>query len=179
MLSRTRGRRFVRPRSHGSRWLAIAALVASRRRKSLTTWILVAIVIGAEVGHDFPGVAANLRVLSQIFLRLIRTIVAPLLFATLVVGIAGHSNLKQVGRMGIKSLIYFEVVTTLALAIGWVAITMSRAGVGISHAGIGRAGGAAHQRSRARGRRSSSTSSRTTSRGRLPRPTSCRSWSSA
>ena len=92
----------------------------------------MAIVLGAEVGHDFPGVAANLRVLSQIFLRLIRTIVAPLLFATLVVGIAGHSNLKQVGRMGIKSLIYFEVVTTLALAIGWVAITLSQAGVGIA-----------------------------------------------
>ena len=92
----------------------------------------MAIVVGAEVGHDFPGVATNLRVLSQIFLRLIRTIVAPLLFATLVVGIAGHSNLKQVGRMGIKSLIYFEVVTTLALAIGWVAITLSQAGVGIA-----------------------------------------------
>ena len=116
-----------------ARWAVIVALVVfASRRKSLTTWILVAIVIGAEVGHDFPGVAANLRVLSQIFLRLIRTIVAPLLFATLVVGIAGHSNLKQVGRMGIKSLIYFEVVTTLALAIGWVAITMSRAGVGIA-----------------------------------------------
>jgi proton glutamate symport protein len=116
-----------------ARWVVIAGLVVfAARRKSLTTWILVAIVVGAEVGHDFPGVATNLRVLSQIFLRLIRTIVAPLLFATLVVGIAGHSNLKQVGRMGIKSLIYFEVVTTLALAIGWVAITMSRAGVGIA-----------------------------------------------
>ena len=116
-----------------ARWAVIAALVVyAARRRSLTTWILVAIVIGAEVGHDFPGVATNLRVLSQIFLRLIRTIVAPLLFATLVVGIAGHSNLKQVGRMGIKSLVYFEVVTTLALAIGWVAITLSQAGVGIA-----------------------------------------------
>jgi proton glutamate symport protein len=115
-----------------ARWAVIVALVVfASRRKSLTTWILVAIVIGAEVGHDFPGVAANLRVLSQIFLRLIRTIVAPLLFATLVVGIAGHSNLKQVGRMGIKSLIYFEVVTTLALAIGWLAIT-SAAPAGIA-----------------------------------------------
>jgi proton glutamate symport protein len=115
------------------RWAVIVALlVFAARRKSLTTWILVAIVVGAEIGHDFPGVAANLRVLSQIFLRLIRTIVAPLLFATLVVGIAGHSDLKQVGRMGIKALIYFEVVTTLALAIGWVAITLSRAGEGIA-----------------------------------------------
>ena len=115
------------------RWLAIAALVAwAVRRKSLTIWILVAMIVGAEVGHDFPDAAVSLRVLSQIFLRLIRTIVAPLIFATLVVGIAGHSNLKQVGRMGVKALIYFEVVTTLALIIGWAAITISRAGVGVS-----------------------------------------------
>jgi len=115
------------------RWLAIAALaVWAARRTSLTIWILVAMVIGAEVGHDFPDVAVALRVLSQVFLRLIRTIVAPLIFATLVVGIAGHPNLKQVGRMGVKALIYFEVVTTLALAIGWAAITISRAGVGVA-----------------------------------------------
>ncbi|HEY1308469.1 MAG TPA: dicarboxylate/amino acid:cation symporter [Vicinamibacterales bacterium] len=115
------------------RWLAIAAFaVWAARRQSLTIWILVAMVIGAEVGHDFPDAAVSLRVLSQIFLRLIRTIVAPLLFATLVVGIAGHSNLRQVGRMGVKALIYFEVVTTLALLIGWGAITLSRAGVGVA-----------------------------------------------
>ena len=116
-----------------SRWLAIAGLVAyALNRRSLTTWILVAMVIGSAVGHDFPDVAVALRVLSQIFLRLIRTIVAPLLFATLVVGIAGHSNLRQVGRMGVKALIYFEVVTTIALLIGWGAITFSRAGEGIN-----------------------------------------------
>jgi proton glutamate symport protein len=115
------------------RWLAIAALaVWAARRKSLTIWILVAMVVGAEVGHDFPTVAVSLRVLSQVFLRLIRTIVAPLIFATLVVGIAGHPNLKQVGRMGVKALLYFEVVTTLALLIGWAAITISRAGVGVA-----------------------------------------------
>jgi proton glutamate symport protein len=100
--------------------------------RSLTFWILVAIVAGAAVGHFFPDLAVTLRVIGQIFLRLIRTIVAPLLFATLVVGIAGHSNLRQVGRMGVKSLIYFEVVTTLALLIGWAAITLSRAGAGIA-----------------------------------------------
>ena len=115
------------------RWVVIVALLAfGWRRKSLTVWILVAMVVGAEIGHDFPGVAIQLRVLSQIFLRLIRTIVAPLLFATLVVGIAGHSNLRQVGRMGVKALVYFEVVTTLALFIGWAAISISRAGVGIA-----------------------------------------------
>jgi proton glutamate symport protein len=116
-----------------ARWLVIAVmLVFAWRRKSLTTWILVAIVVGAEIGHDMPDVAVRLRVLSLIFLRLIRTVVAPLLFATLVVGIAGHSNLRQVGRMGVKALVYFEVVTTLALLIGWVTITLSRAGEGIN-----------------------------------------------
>ena len=115
------------------RWVVIAALCAyAWRRRSLTTWILVSIVVGAEVGHDFPEAAVSLRVLSQIFLRLIRTIIAPLLFATLVVGIAGHSNIRQVGRMGVKALIYFEVVTTIALFIGWAAITITRPGVGIT-----------------------------------------------
>ena len=114
------------------RWVAIAALVALvARRRSLTAWILTSMVIGAEVGHDFKDVAIQLRILSQIFLRLITTIVAPLIFATLVVGIAGHSNIRQVGRMGVRALIYFEVVTTFALLIGWAAISISRAGDGI------------------------------------------------
>ena len=101
-------------------------------RRSLTAWIAVGILIGAEVGHDFPVFSANLQVLSTIFLRLIKTIIAPLIFSTLVVGIAGHSNLKQVGRMGVKALIYFEVVTTLALFIGLAAINISKAGVGVN-----------------------------------------------
>jgi len=101
------------------------------RGRSLTFWIAVSIVVGIAIGYFFPEVAGGLRIFSQIFLRLIRTIVAPLLFATLVVGIAGHSSLRQVGRMGLKSLIYFEVVTTFALLIGWAAITLTRAGAGI------------------------------------------------
>jgi proton glutamate symport protein len=102
------------------------------RRPSLTTWILIAIVVGGAFGYFFPSAATELRILSTIFIRLIRTIVAPLLFATLVVGIASHGDLKQVGRMGIKALVYFEIVTTLALLIGWAAISISRAGVGIT-----------------------------------------------
>ena len=70
----------------------------------------------------------TLRLFSLIFLRLIKMIIAPLLFATLVVGIAGHHDLKQVGRMGVKSFIYFEIVTTLALFIGLAAINISQAG---------------------------------------------------
>src|SRR6185369_14544534 len=96
----------------------------------LSSWILIAMAIGAELGYDFPSVAIELKLLSDIFLRLIKTIIAPLLFGTLVVGIAGHSNLKQVGRMGAKSLIYFEVVTTIALFIGLAAINISGAGYG-------------------------------------------------
>jgi proton glutamate symport protein len=115
-----------------TRYIAISALIFyAVAKKSLTTWILVSMVIGAAIGHDLPEYAVKLRVLSQVFLKMIKTIIAPLLFGTLVVGIAGHSHLKQVGRMGWKSLLYFEVVTTVALFIGLIAINISRAGVGI------------------------------------------------
>ena len=115
-----------------SRWIAIATIVGyAFYKKSLTTWILISMIVGAEFGHDLPQIAINLNVVSKIFLRLIKTIIAPLLFATIVVGIAGHSNLKQVGRMGWKSLVYFEVVSTLALVIGLLAINISQAGVGV------------------------------------------------
>jgi proton glutamate symport protein len=114
------------------RWVFITSFVLfAFYKKSLTTWILASMVIGVEVGLDFPLFAQNLRVLSQIFLRMVKTIIAPILFSTLVVGIAGHSDLKQVGRMGWKSIVYFEVVTTFALIIGLVAINLSKAGVGI------------------------------------------------
>jgi proton glutamate symport protein len=115
------------------RWLGVGLLMVwAWRRKSLTPWIFVAMVAGAELGFDAPHVAVQLRVLSDIFLRLIRTIVAPLILATLIVGIAGHGDLKSVGRMGLKALVYFEVVTTLALAVGLVAINVSKAGVGLT-----------------------------------------------
>ena len=115
-----------------SRWILIASIIVyALYKKSLTTWILASMVIGIEIGLDFPTFSQKLSVLSKIFLRLVKTIIAPILFATLVVGIAGHSNLKQVGRMGWKSILYFEVVTTLALIIGLIAINISQAGKGI------------------------------------------------
>src|SRR5690349_9564171 len=111
------------------RWLAIGLIAAyASSRRSLTGWILVGLLAGAELGHDAPAVAAKLQVLGTIFLRLIRVIIAPLLFAVLVVGIAGHPDLKKVGRLGIKSLVYFEVVSTIAMLFGLVAINLSRAG---------------------------------------------------
>jgi len=118
------------------RWVGVLLMmVFAWRRKSLTPWIFVAMVAGAELGFDAPHVAVQLRVLSDIFLRLIRTIVAPLILATLIVGIAGHGDLKSVGRMGLKALVYFEVVTTLALAVGLVAINVTKAGVGLTVSG--------------------------------------------
>ncbi len=113
------------------RWIAVLGLVAyGFFRRTLTTWIFVGMIAGAAIGYDFPAFAVNLRILAQIFLRLIKVIIAPLLFATLVSGIAAHSDLKKVGRMGIKALISFEIVTTLALFIGLAAINISKAGVG-------------------------------------------------
>jgi len=106
------------------------------RKKSLTIWILFGLVAGAEFGYDFPHTAGGLQFLSEIFLRMIKTIIAPLLFATLVNGIADHTDLKQVGRMGWKSLLYFEIASTLALVIGLIAINISKAGVGINLSAI-------------------------------------------
>jgi proton glutamate symport protein len=116
-----------------ARW-ATTALFAGYafKRRSLTTWIIVSMLVGAGIGFDFPALGVSLRLFSLIFLRLIKTIIAPLIFATLVVGIAGHHDIKQVGRMGFKSLLYFEIVTTLALFIGLAAINISQAGRGIT-----------------------------------------------
>ena len=115
------------------RWAAIVILgIFAMRRRSITPWIFVAMIAGAELGFDVPPLAISLRFFSDIFLRLIKAIVAPLIFATLVTGIAGHGDLKGVGRIGLKSLIYFEVITTLALVVGLAAINISHAGVGLS-----------------------------------------------
>ena len=116
-----------------TRWTGLAAIGAGGwRRGSLTYWIFFAMLLGGEIGLDRPQFAEHLRVFSDIFLHLIKVIVAPLIFGTLVTGIAGHGNLRSVGRIGLKSLIYFEIVTTLALLIGLGAINISRAGEGLT-----------------------------------------------
>ncbi|MCS6916367.1 MAG: cation:dicarboxylase symporter family transporter [Chitinophagales bacterium] len=120
-----------------ARWLAIAVLFWwGWKRKSLTSWILIFLVAGFELGYSFPQAGQHLKILSDIFLRLIKTIIAPLLFGTLVSGIAGHGNLKQVGRLGWKSILYYEIVTTLALIVGLLAINLSGAGRGIDLSGV-------------------------------------------
>jgi proton glutamate symport protein len=101
------------------------------KRKKMSLWIFGAMLLGIEVGLDFPWFAKEMERFAKIFLRLIKSLVAPLIFSTLVVGIAGHSNLRQVGRMGLKSILYFEIVTTIALFIGLFSINLSEAGVGV------------------------------------------------
>ena len=110
--------------------LALVTFVTFKKRK-LSLWIFTSMILGIEVGIDFPEFAKDLGKLGTIFLRLIKTLVAPLIFSTLVIGIAGHSNLKQLGRMGLKSILYFEIVTTFALIIGLLAINISQAGKGV------------------------------------------------
>jgi len=102
------------------------------RSISLTKWILISMVIGTFIGWMWPEIAANLKPLSNIFLRMIKSIIVPIIFGTLVVGIAGHGDdMKRVGRLAFKSIIYFEIVTTLALIIGLVAVNISKPGVGV------------------------------------------------
>jgi len=116
-----------------ARLIALALLAAAAaRRRSLTGWIFFAMLAGIEFGIDAPHAALASRVVSDIFLRLIRVIVAPLILGTLITGIAGHAEAKTVGRLGLKSLVYFEALTTVALVIGLAAIDLSRAGVGLN-----------------------------------------------
>jgi proton glutamate symport protein len=103
-----------------------------RPSRSLTRYIFLGMAVGLAIGFFAPDVAVELRPLSTIFIRLIKSLIAPLIFSTLVVGIAGHGDLRQVGRMGIKSLVYFELVTTLALVVGLVAVNLVRPGVGVN-----------------------------------------------
>lgn len=103
------------------------------RRLSLTQWILVSMAIGTFIGWLWPEFSQSLRPLSTIFLRMIKSIIAPIIFGTLVIGIAGHGDdMKRVGRLALKSIIYFEIVTTLALFIGLAAVNLTKPGVGIT-----------------------------------------------
>lgn len=115
------------------RWVGLLFLTfVGVRKRSLTYWIFFAMLVGLEIGLDWPVFAAHLRILSDIFLRLIKVIVAPLILGTLVTGVAGHGDIRKVGRIGWKSLLYFEVITTIALVLGVVAINLTRAGEGLN-----------------------------------------------
>ncbi|MFN8653168.1 MAG: dicarboxylate/amino acid:cation symporter [Gemmatimonadales bacterium] len=113
-------------------------MIGFLRRISLTWWIIISMVVGVLLGWlDYSvwtetSLAGYLQPLSSIFLRMIKSIVAPLVFASLVVGIAGHGDdLKRVGRLAFRSIIYFEIVTTIALAVGLLAVNLTRPGEGV------------------------------------------------
>jgi len=101
------------------------------KKLSLTSWIFIALVIGILIGVFFPAFAVQLSPVSNIFLRLIRSIVAPLLFGTLIYGIASAGELKTMGRIALKAITYFEIATTLALVIGLVMVNLFQPGNGI------------------------------------------------
>jgi proton glutamate symport protein len=111
------------------------------RRISLTQWIIISMVLGIALGYFFPDsardahrgwAASDLRILSTVFLRMIKSLIVPLIFSTLVVGIAGHGDdMKKVGKLALRSIIYFEIVTTLALVVGLTAVNLVKPGQGV------------------------------------------------
>jgi len=130
--------------------VAPAAPPASESKKgfmglSLSQWIIASMVVGIIVGWAFPDsarashngwAATDLNVLSNIFLRMIKSLIVPLIASTLIVGIAGHGDdMKRIGKLALRSIIYFEVVTTLALAVGLIAVNLVKPGAGIDLSG--------------------------------------------
>src|SRR5918912_2557948 len=114
----------------------IPDVTASRRRRplyaDLSLQILVAMLLGSLVGYLWPQSADSLRPLGDLFIRLVRMIVAPIIFCTVVHGIASVGEAKRVGRVAIKTLIYFEIVTTIALVLGLLMVNAWAPGVGMN-----------------------------------------------
>src|SRR5450756_685956 len=100
--------------------------------KNLYFQVLTAIVLGALLGHFYPETGADMKPLGDGFIKLIKMIIAPIIFCTVVTGIAGMEDMKKVGRVGVKALLYFEIVSTLALAIGLVVVSVIRPGAGMN-----------------------------------------------
>ena len=112
------------------------------RRFSQTQWVIVSVILGVAVGYLFPDSkaagfhASDLQVLSNIFLRLIKMLIAPLIVSTLTIGIAGHGkDLRRVGRLAWRSILYFEIATTLALIVGLVVVNAIKPGLGVNLSG--------------------------------------------
>src|SRR3954452_19079811 len=99
--------------------------------KSLYLQVITAIIIGIVLGIEFPDLAVQLKPLGDGFIKLIKMMIAPIIFCTIVTGIAGMQNMKTAGRVGLKSIIYFEIVTTVALIIGLVIVNIIQPGKGM------------------------------------------------
>ena len=131
----------MQPSSASTLDQAPAAPKSFFRRISLSQWIVISMIVGILLGWAFPDnardvhrgwAATDLNVLSSVFLRMIKSLIVPLLFATLVVGIAGHGDdMKRFGRLALRSIIYFEIVTTVALVVGLLAVNLVKPGVGV------------------------------------------------
>jgi aerobic C4-dicarboxylate transport protein len=104
--------------------------------KNLTVQVVIAIILGIIVGHFAPKFGAELKVLADVFVKLIKMIIPPIVFFTVVNGIAGMGDMKKVGKIGGKALIYFEIVTTIALAIGLFVVNMIKPGEGFDKTGL-------------------------------------------
>jgi proton glutamate symport protein len=111
------------------------------KRTTLTQWIIVSMIVGVIIGVIAPPFAESLKPLANVFLRMIKSIIVPIIFSTLVVGIAGHGDdMKRVGRLALKSIVYFEIVTTLALVVGLAAVHALKPGVGVTLSGSAETG---------------------------------------
>ena len=103
----------------------------TRRLPGVTTQIFIGLLLGIAVGHFWPDFGVAIRPLADTFLRMIKMIIAPLLFATLVVGIAGTGDMKAMGRIGLKAMVYFEIATTIALFLGLGLVNLFKPGAGL------------------------------------------------
>jgi L-cystine uptake protein TcyP (sodium:dicarboxylate symporter family) len=152
---------------------------ASSRLPSVTTQILIGLVLGVVVGAMWPAFGAGVKPIADAFLRLIKMIIAPLVFSTLVVGIAGTGDLKAMGRIGLKAILYFEAATTIALFLGLGLVNVFQPGAGLAlPAGADRAAAAGLVQNQQHGWTSSCTCSRRPSSTRWRAATSSRSSSS-
>src|SRR3954463_1744215 len=103
--------------------------------KNLTVQVVIGILLGIAIGFMFPEFGAKLKVLADIFIKLIKMVIAPIIFFTIVIGIGSMGDLKKVGRIGGKALLYFEIVTTFALAIGILVVSIIKPGSGFNTKG--------------------------------------------
>lgn len=118
--------------NHGGYPLIMGIALPKFKKPSLVTQVLAGMVLGILIGHFVPALGLEIKPLATVFLRMIKMLIAPLLFATLVVGIAGAGSHHSVGRMGLKTIVYFEVATTIALIIGLAAANILQPGAGMS-----------------------------------------------